>query len=145
MTLDNLVSIGRLQQIPPNPAYIAQSMTAARRTLVDASSAAISNETRFDAAYNSIMHVAIAALAAQGMRSSSNQPGHHQLAIQCLTWTLAISGETLITLDVLRKKRHLISYSGDLVNDALVRDCIDEATQLLALASLVIADSEAKP
>ena len=38
----------------------------------------------------------------------------------------------MIVLDALRKRRNLADYSGDLVNDAAVVECVASARELVA-------------
>lgn len=84
MTLQNLLAIGSLSQFKPQREDIQRLLTAAERNLADASVAAISDENRFDAAYKCVMQCAMASLWANGDRTSTNKPGHHQTVIQAL-------------------------------------------------------------
>lgn len=74
--------------------------------------------------------VAIARLP--GFRTLTRKPGHHQTMLQSLVKTVGIDTERLIMLDALRKQRNVADYSGDLVKDAAVAECISQARQLLA-------------
>lgn len=60
MTLANLLKIGRLKTHAPTGAEIQRLLAAAARNLADARVAAVSDETRFDAAYKAIMQMALA-------------------------------------------------------------------------------------
>jgi hypothetical protein len=55
VSLENLLKIGRLKTHPPDVREIEQLLAAARRNLTDAHVTSISAETRFDAAYKSVM------------------------------------------------------------------------------------------
>lgn len=134
MTLDNLVTIGRLQRTPVDHDSILRLLTAARRNLTEVGLDGLSSDTRFDLGYKCILQLSMACLAARGFRTSQNQPGHHQTALQCLVWTLGIPSKTLITLESLRKQRNLSDYLGDPVSDSVVRVCVEEATHLIDLA-----------
>lgn len=129
MTLDNLIGLG-LEAIQPDAGAIRKLLSAAARNQHDASITLLSNETRFDAAYKAVMQIANAALQAEGFRTSTNKPGHHQLMIQSLPLTLGISREAMICLDALRKQRNIADYSGDLVMDAAVYTCLEQAEAL---------------
>ena len=132
MTLDNL--IGKLlEQINPDPVAIQRLLDAAQRNITDAELVALSNENRFDAAYKAIMQLSNAALQAAGFRTLTSKPGHHQTMLQSLVKTVGIDTDRLIVLDALRKQRNVADYSGDLVEDAAVTECISQARQLLAL------------
>lgn len=132
MTLDKLLGI-TLERINPDPAAIARLLEAAQRNINDADLVALSNENRFDAAYKAIMQLSNAALQAAGFRTLTSKPGHHQTMLQSLVKTVGIDTERLIVLDALSKQRNVADYSGDLVEDAAVTECISQARQLLAL------------
>ena len=132
MTLDNL--IGKLlERIEPDPVSVKRLLDAAERNIVDAELIQLSNENRFDVAYKAIMQLANAALQASGFRTLTSKPGHHQTMIQSLVKTVGIDTDRMIVLDALRKQRNIADYSGDLVEDAAVAECILQAKQLLAL------------
>ncbi|ADU39783.1 hypothetical protein [Variovorax paradoxus] len=91
MSLQNLLAIGRLQAHQPDAAGIAKLLQAARRNLADAHVAQVSTDNRFDAAYKCIMQCAMLGLWANGYRTSTSQPGHHQTAIQSLGLTMGVA------------------------------------------------------
>lgn len=130
MTLDNL--IGKLlERIEPDSAAIQRLLEAAQRNIKDAEIAGLSNETRFDTGYKAIMQLANAALQASGFRTLTSKPGHHQTLIQSLVKTVGIETDRMIVLDALRKQRNITDYSGDLVEDAAVAECLIQARYLL--------------
>lgn len=131
MTLDNLIGKS-LERIEPDSAAIQRLLEAAQRNLKDAELTGLSNETRFDTAYKAIMQLANAALQASGFRTLTSKPGHHQTLIQSLVKTVGIETERMIVLDALRKQRNITDYSGDLVEDAAVTECLLQARYLLA-------------
>lgn len=130
MTLDNLIGIS-LEQIEADRLSIARLLDAAERNLADARIEAVSNENRFDAAYKAIMQLANAALQARGYRTLTSKPGHHQTMLQLLGQTVGVDKETVIVLDALRKQRNVADYSGDLVSDVAMDDCLHQAESLL--------------
>lgn len=130
MTLQNLLGIS-LDAITPNRETVARLLAAAERNLADAALPALSAENRFDAAYKAIMQCAMVALHANGYRTLTSRPGHHQTAIQTLPQTVNLATEKMIVLDALRKQRNLADYDGDPVPDATVRECIASARTLL--------------
>jgi hypothetical protein len=130
MTLQNLLGIS-LDAITPNRETVARLLAAAERNLVDAALPALSAENRFDASYKAIMQCAMIALHANGYRTLTSRPGHHQTAIQSLTLTIGLATDQMIVLDALRKQRNLADYDGDPVPDSAVRDCISGAQSLL--------------
>ena len=127
MSLENLLKINRLQR------------HVASRNIEDARVGAVSGETRFDAAYKCIMQSAMVALWANGYRTSTSQPGHHQTAIQTLPHTIGLDQGTVIVLDALRKQRNVNDYEGDPISDQTVGECIKQAEQLHRLVSAWVA------
>ena len=129
MSLDNL--LGRtLERIEPTPDSIQKLLEAARRNMDDAAVTRISTETRFDAAYKAIMQLANAALQANGYRTLTSRPGHHQTMIQTLPLTVDLDQNTVIVLDGLRKQRNIADYSGDPVTHAALKECLKTARAL---------------
>ncbi len=59
-------------------------------------------------------------------------PRHHQTAIQTLPTTLGVDSQTLIRLDKLRKQRNLAEYTGDLIPESAVTECLSQARSLHA-------------
>jgi hypothetical protein len=131
VTLENLLGLS-LEAITPSREQTARLLAAAERNLQDASLDALSNENRFDAAYKAVMQLAMAALQANGFRTLKSRPGHHQTAIQSLPKTIGLPVEQMLVFDALRKQRHLADYSGELISDAAVIECIDGGNALLA-------------
>jgi hypothetical protein len=105
MTLANLLAIQRLQAFEASPQGVQRLLAAAERNLADAQLQALSAENRFDAAYKCILQCAMLGLWANGWRTSTSQPGHHQTAIQTLDQTLGVPKSDLIVLDALRRQR----------------------------------------
>ena len=132
MTLDNLIGIS-LERVEVNSASVVRLLNAAERNIADAHIDAVSNENRFDAAYKAIMHLANAALLANGYRTLTSKPGHHQTMLQLLGKTVGLDKDRIIVLDALRKQRNVADYSGDLVPDSAMNDCLQQAEVLLNL------------
>lgn len=130
MTLSNLIGKS-IERIEADSSALKKLISAAERSIADSKIAAVSTENRFDAAYKAIMQIAKAALLAHGYRTLTSKPGHHQTMIQLLPKTLGIDTNTVIVLDAMRKQRNITDYSGDLVPESTVKDCIAEAEKLL--------------
>jgi hypothetical protein len=130
MTLKNLLGI-TLDEITPDKVHIGKLLAAADRNIVDAQLKGLSAENRFDAAYKAIMQLAMVALNANGYRTLTSKPGHHQTAIQALPQTVGLPQATVIVLDALRKQRNISDYAGDLISDATVAECVSSAKSLL--------------
>lgn len=131
MSLQNLLKIGQLKEHPPDAVEIQRLLAAARRNLVDARATTISPETRFDAAYKSVMQASLAALMANGYRPETNRPGHHATVVQGLPLTIGLAQSRITVLDTLRRKRNLSDYTGEDIDDSSVEHCIAESERLL--------------
>src|SRR3990172_10751089 len=131
MTLQNLLGIS-LDAVAPERVQVARMLAAAERNLADTRLAGLSAETRFDAGYKAIMQLAMLALYANGYRTLTSRPGHHQTAIQSLTLTVALAPGQVRVLDALRNQRNKADYLGDLVPDSTVNECVASATALNA-------------
>ncbi len=129
--LKNLLGIS-LDAIAPDKALVARLLAAAQRNIADAQLKGLSTENRFDAAYKAIMQSAMVALHANGYRTLTSKPGHHQTAIQTLPASVGLPQARVIVLDALRKQRNLSDYSGDLIPDSAAAECLASAVDLLA-------------
>lgn len=130
MSLDNLLGI-LLEKIDVEPDNIRRLLAAAKRNIADAYVTTISLENRFDVAYKAIMQLANAALQANGYRTLTSKPGHHMTMIQTLSLSIALDKQMIIVLDALRKQRNVNDYSGDIVPESTVTECIIYAESLL--------------
>jgi hypothetical protein len=129
MGLQNLVGIS-LEQVTPVKETVKRLLDAAARHMADAKVQAVSAETRFSSAYTAIRMLADVGLHANGYRTLTSRPGHHQTAIQTLPTTLGVDSQTLIRLDHLRKQRNLTEYTGDLIPESAVTECLAQAQSL---------------
>ena len=132
--LHNLARIGQLDPVPFSADLLRKMLATARTRLQDAQRTDNSLETRFDCAYTAIRAVADAALHAQGWRTATSKPGHHQTTLQCLVHTLGVSPATVRVLDALRKQRNLSDYDGELITDQALNECLQQAQALVCLA-----------
>ena len=130
VSLQNLVTIGRLVEHETNKAQVGKLLEAATRCIDDARNESISKETRLDAAYKATMQYAMLALWASGYRPAKNRPGHHQTMIQSLVHSINLDNDQMLMLDTFRVKRNAIDYTGELVDEGSVMGCIHAAVQL---------------
>jgi len=130
MTLENLIGKS-LEEITPDASAIKRLLEAAQRNISDAKITGLSNENKFDMAYKAIMQLSNAALQATGYRTLTSKPGHHQTMIQSLPKTVGINIDQMIILDSLRKQRNVADYSGDLVTNTTMEECLNQAEALL--------------
>jgi len=141
MSLDNLVGIS-LEKITPNGQSIARLLQAAERNIADAHITEVSQENRFDAAYKAIMQLANLALQANGYRTLTSKPGHHQTMLQSLVKTIGCDTDTVMVLDALRKQRNVADYSGDIISETTMNECIAQAENLLLAVNKWLAESQ---
>jgi len=131
MTLQNLLAIQSLMEFSAQREDIQRLLAAAERNLQDSGVAGISDENRFDMAYKCVMQCSMAALWANGYRTSTSKPGHHQTAIQTLGLTVALDARTVVILDKLRKQRNINDYEGDPIPPSVVEECQRQARLLM--------------
>ena len=129
MSLQNLVGIS-LETITPARETVQRLLEGASRHIADAKITLVSADTRFTSAYTAIRMLADVGLHAHGFRTLTSKPGHHQTAIQTLPTTLGIDSRTVVRLDGLRKQRNLTEYTGDLVPESAVAECLSQAQSL---------------
>lgn len=130
MTLQNLLGLS-LEAIATDAIAVSRLIEAAKQSLADASLSELSAEGRFDMAYKAIMQSANAALQANGYRTLTSKPGHHQTMIQTLQRTVGLDMQIMIVLDTLRKQRNVIDYSGDLVSEGMAAEALAQAARLI--------------
>lgn len=133
MSLQNLLGVS-LENVTPEKETVRRLLAAAVRHIADAKVRSISAETRFSSAYTAIRMLADVGLHAQGYRTLTSKPGHHQTAIQALTKSLNVDSKIVILLDKLRKQRNLTEYSGDIIPESAVAECLFQAESLYAVA-----------
>jgi len=131
VSLQNLLKIGQLKEHETDAEETGRLLLAAQRGLADARVKEISPETRFEAAYRAITQVGLPLLLVHGFRPDTNRPGHHMTIIQTLTLTLGITNERVVVLDTLRRKRNLVDYTGEDIDDASIAAAITEGQRLL--------------
>ncbi len=91
MTLQNLLNLvgaGKLKQEPPSATEFAGLVRSSLARLQDAHNPALSQDSRFDLAYNAAHALSLAALRHQGFRSDNRY-----LVFQCLPHTLGAGPE----------------------------------------------------
>lgn len=129
MNLQELV--GRsLDRLEPSAETVNRLLDAVTRHIADARVRAVSAETRFASAYTALRMLADIGLHANGYRTRSSVPGHHILAIESMASTFGIETRVLARLDHLRKLRNAVEYSGDLIPESAVRECVAQAESL---------------
>lgn len=130
MNLENLLKTRQLERHDTNARQVAKQLAAIHRSLEDARVVSISPETRLEAGYRAIMLLSMLALWANGYRPSSSL-GHHAVMIQALVASVGLDSDRVRFLDKFRVKRNAVSYSGQDMDVASVKACIDAAEHLL--------------
>lgn len=110
MTLETLIGKG-LQHEPASQAEIARFRAKIATKLNDAENTALSQDSRFDIAYEALLQLGLAALRANGYRPDS-RGGHHVLALQTLPTSIGYPKEKIRLLDEFRRQRGLGLYDG---------------------------------
>lgn len=111
MTLDNLVGRG-LEKAAADREELSRYLERIGRKLADSRQQSISLDSRFDLAFEALLQIALAALRANGYRTTS-AAGHHQLALQALPKSLGTDAVRVRALDEFRKKRSAGLYLAE--------------------------------
>jgi len=124
--LENLVKIRQLKAEPATKEEITGLLRSGTVRLADAKNRDLSQESRFDLAYNAAHALSLAALRDAGYRSESRY-----LVFQCTQHTLDLEPEQWRVLDQAHRKRNLAEYEGDIdVDDQLLEAIIRVADSI---------------
>jgi hypothetical protein len=108
---------------------IAGLLAIVERDLANAKVAGLSEDWRFNIAYNAALQAATTALAASGYRAAREQ--HHYRTVQCLSLTIGWPGVKIDRLDRFRKKRNITGYeSAGVISEGEAREMLELATAL---------------
>ena len=111
MSLEKWAEYGWLKAEPTSRDEIKSLMTIVDRDLKDANVAAVSQDRRFEAAFNAALTCANIALRASGYRTST-QAGHHIRTIESLELSLKADTRLIQKMKTLSKKRNATSYDS---------------------------------
>ena len=125
--LDNLVRIGQLKSEPATDEEIAGLLRSGTVRLADAKNESLSQESRFDLAYNAAHALSLAALQHAGYRSENRY-----LVFQCTQHTLDLASEHWRVLDQAHRKRNLAEYEGDIDVDDQLLEALIRVADLIA-------------
>jgi len=118
--LENLASSGQLHPEPVDPREYAGLVASGRSRLADAERADLSQESRFDLAYNAAHALCLAALRRTGFR-----PRGRYIVFQVLPHTLGLGPEVWRVLARCHQRRNQAEYEGYVdVEERLVEDLI---------------------
>jgi hypothetical protein len=141
MSLAKLSQLGWYKAEPTSPKEIADLFSIVARSISDLKVEGISDDLRFQAAYNAILTLANIALRASGFRVSSGQ-GHHQRVIESLSYTLTMQDAAarekwVRKVKVHSQKRNAASY--DVAGAVSPNDLAQIIRDLEALKQQVMA------
>jgi hypothetical protein len=123
---DNLVKIRQQKAEPAANEEITGLLRSGKVRLADARNESLSEESRFDLAYNAAHALSLAALRRAGYRSQSRY-----LVFQCTQYTLDLAAEHWRVLDQAHRQRNLAEYEGDIdIDDQLLEALIRVADQI---------------
>jgi len=109
MSLSAWLKNGWLVEHKSSRQEISHLLALVDRDLVDCRNPTLSNDWRFNIAYNAALQCAKAALAASGFRSAKGS--HHYRVILSLEHTICPDRKTVNNLDAFRKKRNTSEYN----------------------------------
>ena len=111
MSLEKWAEYGWLRAEPTSPREIADLLGIVNRDLQDARVEAISEDRRFEAAFNAARTAANVALRACGYRTVT-QVGHHLKTVESLELTMQAEPALIQKMKVFSKKRNATSYDS---------------------------------
>ena len=111
MSLEKWVEYSWLKAEPTSRDEIKSLLTIVDRDLTDANVAVISEDRRFEAAFNAARTAATIALRASGYRTST-QVGHHAKTIESLELTINADSKMIQRMRAFSKKRNVTSYDS---------------------------------
>lgn len=124
--LDNLVKSGLLKKEPANRLEIEGLLYSAQVRLKDAENITLSQESRFDLAYNAAHALALSALRLRGYRSTNRY-----LVFQSLPHTTGLGPEVWRILSKCHQKRNLAEYEGEIeIEEQLLNDLLKATKKL---------------
>ena len=130
MSLEKWAEYGWLRAEPTSPEEIGDLLGIVVRDLHDAGVEAISEDRRFEAAFNAARTAANVALRACGYRTAA-QLGHHLRTVESLELTMQADPRLIQKMRVFSKKRNATSYdSAGHVSDQELEEVIRVANEL---------------
>lgn len=131
MSLQQWQANGWVKPHVPRAAAIANLFAVVARDLHDCRAKGISDDWKFNIAYNAALQLANAALNAAGYEVAKGESGHHR-AIHSREFTIGATGKKVTQLDGFRKKRGQSVYdSAGIVSASEVKEMIELAVSLL--------------
>jgi hypothetical protein len=108
MTLQRYLENSWVRKHETSPQEIADLLAIADRDIQQSQTPGLGPEWRFSIAYNAMLQLATAALAAAGFQAE--RQNKHQRTIECLAFTVGLERSVIDFWDVCRRKRHTNVY-----------------------------------
>jgi hypothetical protein len=129
MSLGDWLRNSWLVEHKTSPEEIAALLAIVERDLANAKVAGLSEDWRFNIAYNAALQAATAALAASGFRAVREQ--YHYRTIQSLAMTIGWPNGKVDRLDRFRKKRNITGYeTAGVISQAEAKEMLEVAAEL---------------
>lgn len=109
MSLEKWAEYGWIKAEPTSREEVQGLLTIVERDLKDAVLEGLSEDRRFEAAFNAARTCANLALRASGYRTST-QVGHHLKTIESLEFTIGADSKLIRRMKALSQKRNATSY-----------------------------------
>ena len=112
-----------------SPDEIARLLAIADRDIEQSQTRGLGPEWQFDIAYNAVLQLATAALAASGFQAE--RQNKHMRTLESLEFTMTLDETTIIFLDRCRRKRHAAVYDQiGMISDHEAEEMIATARDL---------------
>ena len=132
MSLSEWQKNGWLKQHQPAATEIADLLALAARDLKDCRAKGLSDDWKFNIAYNAALQASTAALAASGYAVPKGDSNHFRV-IQSLAFTLELDANAVGAFDTHRKKRSMSIYdAAGVITNAESKQMVTFATELVA-------------
>ncbi len=128
-SFENLVKVNLIKPEPASQNEIKGLFESGKARLKDAGHPLLSEESRFDLAYNAAHAFALAALRIKGYRSNNRY-----VVFQALPLTLGVGPEVWRILSKCHDKRNLAEYEGHWEIDERLLNDLMQATKILQKA-----------
>lgn len=125
-SFENLMEVNLIKPESTNQNEITGLLNSGKARLKDASRDLLSEESRFDLAYNAAHAFALAALRLKGYRS-----GNRYVVFQALPLTLGVGPEVWRVLSKCHDKRNLAEYEGHWEMDERLLNDLIHATEII--------------
>ncbi len=130
MTLQDWYNNGWLKQHTSSASEVKDLLEKVNRDISEANKTEISLDWRLAIGYNACLGCGIVALYVSGYRMAGGT-GKHYRTIQSLRYTLNPDPELILSLEVISKKRGIVSYNAaGVVGEAEVNEAIQLAVEL---------------